>query len=73
MSPSIWRTLPTNSRFGLQTCSVVEHESDNKAEMKAFASLSSRIAKFAVMLDVAMIQPPNPSYDNALNRETCAL
>jgi hypothetical protein len=29
-------------------------DGDSKAEMKAFASFSSRIAKFAVMLDAAM-------------------
>jgi len=34
-----------------------ERESVNRAEIKALASLSSRIAKFAVMLDVAIFHP----------------
>jgi len=36
---------------------TIGRESDNSAEIKAFASFSSRIAKFAVMLDVAIFLP----------------
>ena len=36
---------------------TIERESDNSSEIKAFASFSSRIAKFAVMLDVATFLP----------------
>ena len=55
---SISLTLPTIFQFLLRTGGVVERESDNSAEIKAFASFSSRIAKFAVMLDVAMFHLP---------------
>ena len=54
---SISRTLLTSFQFRLQTGGVIGRESDSKAAINDFASFSSRIAKFAVMLDVA-ISPP---------------
>ena len=54
---SIWLTLSTNFHPGLQRGGSIGRDSDNKAETKAFASLSSFIEKLAVMLDVAMLPP----------------
>jgi hypothetical protein len=52
---SISLTLPTSFQFRLRAGGTIERDSDNSAEIKAFASFSSRIAKFAVMLDVAIL------------------
>ena len=54
---SISLTLPTNFQFRLRVGGTIERDSDNSAEIKAFASFSSRIAKFAVILDVAISLP----------------
>jgi hypothetical protein len=47
----------------LRAGGTVERESDKNAEIKAFASFSSRIAKFAVILDVA-IKIPSLSFED---------
>ena len=52
---SISRTLLTSFQFRLQTGGVIGRESDCKAAINDFTSFSSRIAKFAVMLDVAIL------------------
>jgi len=57
---SLSLTLPTSFQFRLRAGGTIERDSDNSAEIKAFASFSPRIAKFAVMLDVAILSPRFP-------------